>query len=148
MGIMNSPVKDLGELLRSMEPRLNPGVYAFVSVKDDSVLRSVEVFATVREPEGVSAVVLASDAVSLGLTIMFRASWITLTVHSDLQAIGLTAAFSSALGAAGISCNVIAGVHHDHIFVPVEQGLEAVSVLRDLQHGSPWLHIRKEQIVR
>ena len=52
---------------------------------------------------------------------------------SDLQAVGLTAAFASALGDAGISCNVVAGLHHDHIFVPVAQATQAVDVLLALQ---------------
>ena len=133
---MTPPVSNLALLLQSMEPTLDPDVYAFVSVKEPAVLRSVDVFATVREPEGLSAIVRESDAVALGLEVLFRASWITLTVQSDLHAIGLTAAFSSALGAAGISCNVVAGAWHDHVFVPAGRGEEAVSVLRRLQHTS------------
>lgn len=130
---MNSPVADLDMLLSTMEPVLNPGVYAFVSVQNQKILKDVEIFATVREPEGMSAVLLESDAIALGLPVMFRAAWITLTVQSDLQAVGLTAAFSKALGDAGISCNVVAGTWHDHIFVPAKQGEEAVVLLRALQ---------------
>ena len=133
---MTPPVSNLTLLLQSMEPTLDPDVYAFVSVKEPAVLHSVAVVATVREPEGLSAIVRESDAVALGLEVLFRASWITLTVQSDLHAIGLTAAFSSALGAAGISCNVVAGAWHDHVFVPAGRGEEAVSVLRRLQHTS------------
>ena len=120
-----------------MEPTLDPGVYAFVSIQDPAVLHPVDVFATVREPEGVSAVVREADAVALGLEVMFRAAWITLTVQSELHAVGLTAAFSTALGDAGISCNVVAGAWHDHIFVPVGRGEEAVAVLRRLQSAAP-----------
>ena len=131
-----TPLSKLALLLQSMEPTLDPDVYAFVSVKEPALLHSVDVLATVREPEGLSAIVRESDAVALGLEVLFRASWITLTVQSDLHAIGLTAAFSSALGAAGISCNVVAGAWHDHVFVPAGRGEEAVSVLRRLQHTS------------
>ena len=127
---------NLALLLRSMEPTLDPGVYAFVSIQDPAVLHPVDVFATVREPEGVSAVVREADAVALGLEVMFRAAWITLTVRSELHAVGLTAAFSTALGDAGISCNVVAGAWHDHIFVPVGRGEEAVAVLRRLQSAA------------
>jgi hypothetical protein len=59
-------------------------------------------------------------------------SWITLTVHSSLEAVGLTAAFSTALGDAGISCNVLTGLHHDHVLVPVGRRDDAVTVLREL----------------
>jgi len=73
-----------------------------------------------------------ADARALGWPILFSAAWITLTVHSDLQSVGLTAAVSAALAEAQISCNVVAGVHHDHLFVPVARGEEAVAVLKRL----------------
>ncbi|MDO4640652.1 MAG: ACT domain-containing protein [Neisseria sp.] len=40
------------------------------------------------------------------------------------------------LGQAGISCNVVAGNYHDHIFVPYEQAAQAMQVLQGLQAGS------------
>lgn len=61
------------------------------------------------------------------------AAWLTLTVHSSLEAVGLTAAFSAALGEAGISCNVLAGFHHDHILVPWALRDAAVATLRGLR---------------
>jgi hypothetical protein len=54
-------------------------------------------------------------------------------VHSDLQAVGLTAAVAAALAEAGISCNVVAAAHHDHLFVPVESASQAIAVLQALQ---------------
>ena len=66
----------------------------------------------------------------------FRSAWITLAVHSDLAAVGLTAAFARALGDAGVSCNVIAGVHHDHLFVPVDRAADALAALHALQARS------------
>lgn len=56
-------------------------------------------------------------------------------MHSDRHAVGLTAAFATALGQAGISCNAVAGAYHDHIFVPVERADLAVAVLQQLQQG-------------
>lgn len=132
----NTALSDLGKLLSSMEPRLNPGIFAYVSTPDWKTLQEVEIYAMVREPEGISAVVKESDAKALGLPIMFRTAWITLTVQSDLKAVGLTVAFSEALAGAGISCNVVAGAWHDHIFVPAARGEEAVAVLRHLQKTS------------
>lgn len=130
------PITDLDQLLKSMEPVLNSGVFAFVSVQNEKMLGSVKVIASILEPEGYSAIIADSDAVALGLPVLFRAAWITLTVASDLQAVGLTAAFSAALGKAGISCNVVAGAYHDHIFVPAECAADAMSVLKKLQSSS------------
>jgi hypothetical protein len=133
---MKSPISDLNSLLSAMKPVLNDGIYAFVSVHAETTLQSVKIVSSIREPEGFSAVIAESDAIALGLPILFRAAWITLTVNSDLQAVGLTAAFSSALAKAGISCNVVAGAVHDHLFVPVEHSAEAMAVLQKIQKSS------------
>jgi hypothetical protein len=90
----------------------------------------------VREPEGVTVVVAEGEALARGWVVAFRSAWITLRVHSDLAAVGLTAAFARALGEAGISCNVVAGVHHDHLFVPVARADDAMAALRALQARS------------
>ena len=132
---MTLPPTALDTLLRSIDPVLNPGTYAFVSVTDADALASVEIFASVREPEGLSAVIAEPDAVALGVAVLFRAAWITLRVQSDLHAVGLTAAFSGALASAGIGCNVVAGAWHDHVFVPAERAADAMAVLRRLQGG-------------
>jgi hypothetical protein len=58
-----------------------------------------------------------------------------LTIHSDLAAVGLTAAFSAALARDGISCNVIAGLHHDHLFVPWDRRGDALRALEALAHA-------------
>ncbi len=119
-----------------MRPELIPGVYAFGSVPDREALGNVEVVATMREPEGLSAVIADADAARLNLPILFRAAWIMLRVQSDLQAVGLTAAFSAALGTAGIPCNVVAGAWHDHLFVPLERVEDAMRALRRLQRDA------------
>jgi hypothetical protein len=125
-------VSDLRELLAHMQPELNPGRYAFVAVPDGTTLDPGWIVASVHEREGLSVIVPEQIALDTGLPIAFSAAWITLTVHSDLAAVGLTAAFSGALGQAGISCNVVAGVWHDHLFVPVDQAQQALDVLHAL----------------
>jgi hypothetical protein len=127
------PISDLAHLLRSLQPVLNPGVYAFCVIADDDQLRTLRPLATFREAEGMTAIVEASVAQAHGLAAIFEAAWITLTVNSDLQAVGLTAAVARALADAGISCNVVAAVHHDHLFVPVADGPRALEVLQRLQ---------------
>lgn len=120
----------------SLRPKLHPGVFVFASVDslaDASQLAAVAVF---RESEGVTVVVPEAEALRAGLAIGFRSAWITLEVHSDLHAVGLTAAFSRALADAGIACNVIAAVHHDHLFVPADRGEDALACLRQLDLGA------------
>jgi uncharacterized protein len=57
---------------------------------------------------------------------------ITLTVHSSLEAVGFTAAFSKALTEENISCNVVTGYFHDHIFVDKNDAEKAMEVLNRL----------------
>jgi uncharacterized protein len=125
-------MSELTRLLGTIEPKLHAGVYAFTSVPPGTDLSSVPVLSTFVESEGVSVILPEAAARALRWPILFSAAWITLTVHSDLQSVGLTAAVSSALAEAQISCNVVAGVHHDHLFVPVARGEEAVAVLKRL----------------
>lgn len=129
-------IADLKQLLTHMQPELNPGRYAFVALPDGLALDPAQVVAFIREPEGLSVILTEQVALDFGLPIAFTAAWITLTVHSDLAAVGLTAAFSQALEQAGISCNVVAGVHHDHLFVPVEQAQMAVDALCALSRST------------
>lgn len=126
-------ISDLDTLVRSMEPVLNPGVYVFTQGLPSRALDPSLVVASIREPEGLSLVVEASVAEAEGLEPVLRCAWITLNVHSDLQAVGLTAAFATVLGQEGISCNVVAGLFHDHIFVPVHQAQAALQALKALQ---------------
>ena len=130
------PVSDLATLLSQMRPELHSGRYAFVTLPLGCSLDQNRIVASIREPEGLSVILAEEDAVDLRLPIAFIAAWITLAVNSDLAAVGLTAAFSTALGQAGISCNVVAGVHHDHLFVPVDQAQQAMAVLHALQQAA------------
>lgn len=118
-----------------MSPVCNPGVYVFASLPAGVTIDPQHIIASIREPEGLSVVLAEADAVHLNLPIHYRAAWLTLTVHSALQAVGLTAAFSAALAQAGISCNVVAGVHHDHLFVPHAQADAAMAALLRLQQA-------------
>jgi len=137
---VSQPVSDLAQLLASMQPELNEGAYVFSSVQADTDVSRLVPVATFREREGLTVIVDESTALREGLPVLFRAAWITLTVHSDLQAVGLTAAVAEALTKASISCNVVAAAFHDHIFVPVERAADALVQLHRLQSeaGSPF----------
>ena len=121
---------DLDQLIQSMDPVLHPGEYVFATVQEiEAIPRSVTI-CEFREEEGTTVVLAREKAEELGLSFDYIAAWITLKVHSALDAVGLTAAFSSELAQHGISCNVIAGYYHDHIFVAFQDGERAVEVLR------------------
>jgi hypothetical protein len=128
-------------MLRTMEPVLHGGTYVFGVLPHGADLRLLDPVATMQEAEGLTVVLREEAAAGAGLTGAFRAAWITLSVRSDLQAVGLTAAFARALADANVGCNVIAGVHHDHIFVPVALAQRAMAALEALQSealaGSP-----------
>jgi len=121
--------KDLNILLKTMKPKQNPGDYVFCVANYLSIFKANEIILFFREEEGNTVIIKKELADSLKLEYSFIASWITLTVHSSLEAIGLTAAFSSALSAAGISCNVVAAFYHDHIFVDKKDTEKAMAIL-------------------
>jgi hypothetical protein len=130
------PISDLATLLASMQPELQPGTWAWCALPDGVPPPDADVVATMREAEGTTVVVAEAVAQARGWPVAFRSAWITLRVHSDLAAVGLTAAFSRALADAGIACNVVAGVHHDHLFVPADRADDAQAALRALQARS------------
>ncbi|MDN7141345.1 ACT domain-containing protein [Pseudomonas sp. JQ170] len=123
--------KSLSKLLSGMKPELNDGDYVFCTLEPGTRLEA-EVLGSFREKEGLTVILERSQAEALGLQYSYVAAWITLTIHSALEAVGLTAAFATALGNAGISCNVIAAYYHDHIFVAKADAQRAVEVLEAL----------------
>ncbi|WP_370476859.1 ACT domain-containing protein [Tamlana flava] len=123
---------ELKYLVKEMKPKLNKGDYVFVVVSDLSTIDRAQTLCEFKEAEGVTIVIEKQIADKLNLKYDFVASWITLTVHSSLEAVGLTAVFSSELTKNNISSNVIAGFYHDHIFVAKEDSNKAIEVLNEL----------------
>ena len=124
------PVQDPAALLRHLRPTLRPGVYVFCAAPGDRA--DVPAVMTFREAEGLTLIVEEPVAAANNLTPRYRAAWVELGVESDLDAVGLLAAVTGALAAAGISCNAVSAVRHDHLFVPADRGAEAVAVLEQL----------------
>jgi hypothetical protein len=123
---------DLARLLQDMRPERNPGEYIFCvvdSFEQAAALRPVGMF---QEKEGVTVILPKEQADAMSLSYSLVCAWITMTVHSSLEAVGLTAAVSRALAEENISCNVVAANYHDHIFVPVVDGDRAMRALRAL----------------
>lgn len=123
---------DLTVLLKNMKPVLHEGEFVFCSVTNINEIDIKQLIGTFTEKEGTTVVLSRGNADLLNLTYSFVCSWITLTVNSSLEAIGLTAAFSTALSKEGISCNVIAGYYHDHIFVNRRDAESAMKILLSL----------------
>ena len=115
-------------MLATLDVERRPGTFTFVTGEWPEL--AVVALATVSEGEGATLVVPVAAAVGAGAPVDFEAAWLTLTVHSALDAVGLTAAVSTALADAGISCNVLAGYHHDHLLVPADRADEAIALLR------------------
>jgi hypothetical protein len=129
---MISGESELEKLLAMMNPVLNMGSYVFCAV-DELIPEYVDdALFLFKEEEGITLVVKKEDADRLGLEYTFTAAWITLTVHSSLNAVGFTAAFSAALAHEGISCNVMAAYYHDHVFVDQKDAERAMEILNKL----------------
>jgi len=122
--------KNLKMLLKTMNPRLNEGEYVYCTVQKIPQVDMDQILFVFKEQEGFTLVLNKKVADELYLNYSFVASWITLTVHSSLKAIGLTAAFSKALTANNISCNVVAGYYHDHLFVEIKDAQKAMVTLK------------------
>lgn len=133
---MHSGETNLSKILETLSPELNPGEYVFYSTNDPAQFEQKDIVGLFKEREGVTVIVSKELADQKKIPYQFVASWITLNVHSSLDAVGLTAAFSNALGKEGISANVIAGYHHDHIFVAVKDADKAMNALIRLSKSS------------
>ena len=131
-----SGIQDLQELLANVQPRLHDGEYVFstVTVKDANWADWIELepLGMFRETEGLSLILRRdrADAAGLAYNSVFRL--IELTVHSSLEAVGLTAAISTCLAERGISANVVAAYYHDWIFVSVDRAEDAMTAIQSL----------------
>ena len=114
--------RDLSRLLQGLRPRLYPDRYAFAEAVEPSL--GADQFALFREDEGLTSIHPDSHG-----------EWarISLEIHSSLDAVGLTGVMASRLADLGISVNIIAALHHDHLFVPWERREEALECLQSLQ---------------
>jgi hypothetical protein len=127
------PEKDLSNLLKGMSPKLNEGKYVFAFIQELSEINLADVLCIFKEGEGITIVIEKNKADELKLKYDFVAAWITLEIHSSLEAIGFTAAFSDLLTKNNIGCNVVAAYHHDHIFVDHKNASAAIKALKELR---------------
>ena len=119
--------RDLGRLLAGLAPVVRTVAYVVVETEAE-----IPAAAVIVEDEATTKVVEQTVADAHGLRYTFVAAWITCTIESDLEAVGMTAAMSRALADADIACNVLAGSRHDHLLVPWRRRDDAVAILSAL----------------
>ncbi len=133
------PVRDTDAMIAGMAPVLDREVYHFAIVTDP--VRAGEAaalaLAAFSEDEGLSVILADGPARDMGLSGDLPMRRITLTVHSALDGVGLTAAVATALAQAGIACNMVAAYHHDHAFVPAGDAGRAMDLLKQLAGQAP-----------
>lgn len=120
---------DLDKMLATLDVERRPGVFTYVAVQVPTPDLLAGAQAMVTEGDLTTLVLPVEAAARAGLPVELEMAWLTLTVQSSLEAVGLTAAFAALLGAADIPCNVLAGYLHDHILVPVERAQDAIDAL-------------------
>ncbi|MEO0389873.1 MAG: ACT domain-containing protein [Pseudomonadota bacterium] len=118
-------IKDTNAMIAGMNPALQPGTWHFCTLAPGDPRLEVAL-AVMREPEGVSAILHSRDAPDGAMPM----AHILLQVTSALDGVGLTAAVSAALAHQQIPCNIVAGHHHDHVFVPQAMAAAALACLQ------------------
>ena len=127
---------NLNKLLTSMKPRLLHEDYVFCTVPNGKYgdYPDLSPLASFIEAEGLTLVVTRENADSFRLKYEAVFKCITLTVHSSLEAVGLTAAVSAKLSENQISANIIAAYYHDHVFIPSRFAVKAFNLLSEFSN--------------
>lgn len=120
-------------MLSELTVIVRPGKFAIVALDGPAPNLGDGVEAVLRENEATTVVATVEVARRKGWSFDFEAAWLTLDVHSALDAVGLTAAVASSLAEGGIACNMLAGFYHDHLLVPFDRADEAVRCLHGLR---------------
>ncbi|WP_121809240.1 ACT domain-containing protein [Mucilaginibacter kameinonensis] len=129
---MTTGETNLNTLLKNMTPVLHEGDYVYCTTPSLSNINADDIIAFFKEEEETTLILKKETADKLNLAYTYVAAWITLTIHSSLEATGLTAAFATALAQENISCNVVAAYYHDHIFVAKKDAEKVMVALKKL----------------
>jgi hypothetical protein len=123
---------DLDELIRSMSASLIDGLYVFVTVQPGQIPKGISHRMMFEEAEGITLIMLKSEADAHDLAYEFPCRMITLNIHSSLDAVGFMARISSELAKHDMGVNPVSGFFHDHLFVPDGREDDAMNVLQKL----------------
>jgi hypothetical protein len=137
-------ISELGALLSGMSPKLAGGRY-FIATVDEGQLMALAnyvdyLICIFKEEEGLT-LVFQEDVLEemQELTEKDTAgpfALITLTVNSDLMAIGFLAKLAEALAKEKISVNAFSAYYHDHLLVPYERKEDAMRALAALSKSA------------
>jgi len=132
LGYGMTGIESLDTLLKSLSPELQVGEFVFCTLNGDldDYIR-LNPIASFNEQEGLTLILPVDIATKADLKFDTVFRQITLTVHSSLNAVGLTAAIADKLTSYGISANVVTAYYHDHIFVPNTKAELALQALND-----------------
>ena len=125
--------QNLQKILSGLMPVLADKTYVFTTVDMLNKVPIDQVFACIKEAEAYTLILEQELADHFNLPYDYVAAKITIQIHSALDGVGLTAALSTQLANHHISCNIIAGFYHDHLFVDYDQGATAVKLLLALR---------------
>ena len=126
-------ISNLKTLLKTMKPYLVNDEYVFCTISESrfSELKLIPLLMFVEE-EGITLIIRKEIAENSSLGYSGIWSWIKLSVHSDLTAIGFLAAITDKLAKNEISVNVVSAFYHDHLFIPVDKAKQAILLLEEL----------------
>jgi hypothetical protein len=123
----------LPNILARIDVDARTGTYALLSRRTPDAAADAVAEARITEAEGITYVVPEAFARAQGAPPDFVAAWLTLRVHTALNAVGVTASVAGVLAERGIACNVLAGRYHDHLLVPAERRDDAIAAIRSLR---------------
>lgn len=120
--------KELNKLLKSINPVLDSREFVFCNI-NESDFQKTNANCWFKEKEGITLILEKSEAEKNNLKFIYPCKMITLTVHSNLNAVGFLAAVAAKLAEHQISVNVVSAFYHDHLFVPDEKAEQAMQIL-------------------
>jgi uncharacterized protein len=131
----------LTRLLASLQPSLQPGTYAWVTMKTNiepasmQELNAAAVF-IFKEREGLTVVLPVEAADKHGLSYTYPSRQIILDIHSSLEAVGFMAAISTRLAEQGFSANPVSAYYHDHLFVKADEAEQVLETLKAMSEDA------------
>lgn len=120
--------------MNRLSPTLAADEYGFATLQPGrGVPPGLVPLSTFAEDEGLTLVATIAALNAAGIAYLRGFARISLGLVSALDGVGLTAAVSAELAEAGISCNIIAAYHHDHLFVPWDRRDEALRIVESIE---------------